>query len=277
MASSTFSTFRAFGQRSPAPSRPLPDRSLNPFWQGPIARQGPLNFIGLPLEVKELIYELVLGANTSLYVAWNDPDSTHSGGNPKNTYGLPAICFTSKVERAIAIQAFLCATTLCLLWNIDATLTTHWLRKITEKKEAMFDSVRALEISYIKRPFFNNRSEDAQLLAACTSLVSHTLTLTVEELDIRDNGNPGDPTAGVLKVRGITGEEWIASMSMAPLLDFTRLRCLTVNIWTGCDGPLKASVGQVNFVVKTLQWWKVEFEAKHRRAVQFVLQWHRKK
>lgn len=237
----------------------------------------PSYYIGLPLEVKERIYEYVLSPNTHLYVAWNDPESTHSGAHSKITYGLPAICCTSKLERHIAIQIFLRAITLCLLWNTGAPLLTPWLRKITDTKEDMFDCVRKLEFNYIKRAYFNNRSGDTKLLAACANLVSHTATLTVEELNIRDNGNPDDPMLGLFKVRGITGDEFVANFSLAPLLNCARLRCLTVNIWTGYEGPFKANVGQTNFVTSTFQWLKVEYEAKHGRTVQIVLQWHRQR
>jgi len=100
---------------------------------------------------------------------------------------------------------------------------THWLREITDTKDVNFDSVRKLEFNYIKRPYLNNRSEDNSLLAACANLVQHTLTFTVKELSIRDNGNTSDPTLGVFKVRGITGDEFLANMSLAPLFNCARL------------------------------------------------------
>jgi hypothetical protein len=192
--------------------------------------QGPVDFIDLLLAMKERIYEHVLSPNTRLYVAWNDPESTHSGAHSKITYGLPAICCTSKLERHIAIQAFLRATTLCLLWNNDAPLLTPWLRKITENKEDKFDSVRKLEFKYIMSAYFNNRCEDTKLFAACANLVLHTITPKIEELNIRDNDDPDDPSLGLFKVRGITGDELIANLSLAPLLKCVRLRCLAVNI-----------------------------------------------
>lgn len=103
MAYSTFG-FNNLEPRPATMSHPLPDRSLTPFWQPPLARESPVNFVGLPVELKGLIYEYVLEPNTRLYVAGNDPASTHSGEKSSNIYGLPTICFTNKLERTIAIH-----------------------------------------------------------------------------------------------------------------------------------------------------------------------------
>jgi hypothetical protein len=97
-------------------------------------------FTSLPVEIRELIYEHAICLSSHLSHPTHVGQLTRSSITRRHSNCLPAVCFTSKVERQVAATVLIHNTRFHIAQEEDAATMALWLRRLD--KSYGFRSVR---------------------------------------------------------------------------------------------------------------------------------------
>lgn len=178
-------------------------------------------FESLPVEIREMIYEhAIINDHRLVLPSCAAPRAIirHQKGLRD---GIAAICFTSSVERSIAMGVFIRQTTFRLYREHDAFLMTSWIRQIHNGNA--FRSIRRMEIYYDPYHRFSSFAKDFEFLKLCPGLRHLTIIIPLEELNFVTYADDGRTP---IMQRPLTTHELMDRHQFAGILECVNLRQL---------------------------------------------------
>tara|TARA_R110002003_G_scaffold124_18_gene11340 strand:- start:2290 stop:3306 length:1017 start_codon:yes stop_codon:yes gene_type:complete len=228
-------------------------------------------FTALPVEIRELIYEHAMCQVGTFALPVVPAPSAKTERHRVLTECLPALCYTSRVERAIGISVFVRNAPFQLYREGDAAIMACWLEMMSDGYD--FRSVRHVEIYYAPQTRLTGLTADVELLKRCPGLGEVTITIPLEDLFITRQSRS---RPSVQSMRARTYSEILAKFQFGGLLDCGSLRKITFVVsrnsafgpWAyvsprpGCD-----------CLQRLLAIMVAGFEMRHGRQVEMVMAW----
>jgi hypothetical protein len=166
------------------------------------------SFTNLPVELKECIYLYAIAMDEH-YVPSSTPFVSNALGYAIFSHRLPAMCFTSKLERAIALRTIFRHATVSLLDRKDKVLLLQRLRNY------MFATLANLELNYVQRSSLSGLQSDLTFAQRCVHVRNLTLTMLHISLSCADDTQPLALTWGRLGYRRLACTEIVHKFELA--------------------------------------------------------------
>jgi hypothetical protein len=174
------------------------------------------SFTNLPVELKECIYLYAIAMDEH-YVPSSTPFVSNALGYAIFSHRLPAMCFTSKLEHAIALRTIFRHATVSLLDRKDKVLLLQRLRNCATEQgvKDMFATLANLELNYVQRSSLSGLQSDLTFAQRCVHVRNLTLTMLHISLSCADDTQPLALTWGRLGYRRLTCTEIVHKFELA--------------------------------------------------------------
>jgi hypothetical protein len=222
-------------------------------------------FTFLPVEIRELVYEHAMCIGGHLSHSPYEGRLTSSSMIRGHSKYLPAMCFTSKVERQVAIAVFIHNTTFHIAQEEDAAIMTSWLRKLD--RSYGFRSVRKVQLNHVPSQWLTGFNAHFELLRQCPGLRELTIMIPLEPLSLYVYND-----AHVLVLEHpLTSNELLDKFQIAGLLDCANLQSVTFKIGSEYTFEFASRLPMYGKLKELIQTMKIDFANRHRRALRFAI------
>ncbi|KAH7081206.1 hypothetical protein BKA63DRAFT_549948 [Paraphoma chrysanthemicola] len=226
-------------------------------------------FALLPVEIREIIYEHAMRQGGTFALPIVPASSAKPEKHSILTQCLPALCYTSRNERAIGISVFVRNAAFQLYREGDAEILACWLELMSNGYD--FRSIRQMDIFHSPQTRLTGLRYDVDLVKRCPGLRKVTITLPLERLCI---SRPSRSRPGVKYVRACTYSEILSRFQFAGILECSSLRKLTVLVSSNLslEEMMRATPVQVyDNVLLLLSLMERGFEKRHGRRIVMIM------
>jgi hypothetical protein len=208
------------------------------------------------VEIKQKIYALTIGTDGSFHAPEKHGNRDHahdlygryksltglkdvstSLGHARSSYQLPPVRFINKLETTIAVNVFLCNTTIFLLCAKDGSNMVSRLFKLAcwtggEQFTEYLAAIRKVELNHIDRTAFPEYvyAQDRAFLAQCTELRVLVITMPVDHLSCEKERSWQEPNSS--RYRPLEPAEVISKYKLASLMHQASLRKMVFRLRT---------------------------------------------
>jgi hypothetical protein len=218
-------------------------------------------FTHFPVEIREIIYGYSMKRGGHFVAPILLAPYSGLDNHPILERCMPAVCFTSKTESAIARSVFIRKSLFFLLRDSDATFMSTWLQHVNGLDGLR--SIRRMEIGYMPATRTSGFIKDFNLLRRCPGLRDLTISIPLEELNLNTYNSSGMPTSKHL----LTSTKLLSKFQLAGLLKCSNLQTVTFSIWTKYKFALASWLPLYFELAKLMCWMKSVFENRHHRKL----------
>ncbi|KAH7091597.1 hypothetical protein FB567DRAFT_546310 [Paraphoma chrysanthemicola] len=228
-------------------------------------------FTLLPVEIREIIYEHAMRQGSTFTLPIVPTSSARPEKHSVLTQCVPALCYTSRNERAIGISVFVRNASFQLYREGDAGVLACWLELMSSGHD--FRSIRKMEICHSPQTRLKGLRNDIDLLKRCPGLREITIMLPLEELYSVKQAVV-DGRMGIVVMRALTGSGVLAKFELGALLDCESLRKINFRLSGNSRFVLwwyTRALHRYNDLQLLLAWMAKGFEIRYGRPVEMSM------